>query len=296
MYYQKPPLTYDQQFDLLKSRGLEIPDRIRAMHWLRRISYYRLSAYFLPFKTDDAFHPGTTFDHVASLYIFDRKLRLVFMDAIERFEVSLRTNLTYELSHRHGPFGYADAENFAPWFKHAALMSEIQKAESKSQETFVRHYRKKYHAESALPLWMATELLSFGWLSQIYKACHPEIKRSIARRLDIQDVQLASWLHSLSFIRNVCAHHSRLWNRELAVKPSIPRTSRGWPYRVQGTDRLYCVMVIAMHCMNRIAPNCGWRRRLLSVFDEHPEVDLDAMQIPADWRELPLWKPASGLN
>jgi abortive infection bacteriophage resistance protein len=290
MHYQKPALTYDQQYDLLTARGLAIADRHRAMSWLRRVSYYRLSAYLLPFKTGEAFNDGSTFDDVAGLYIFDRKLRLIMMDAIERFEVSLRTSLTYEISHRYGPFGYADATNFHPRFNHAALMKELAATESKSQETFLGHYRSKYTSEALLPLWMASELLSFGWLSRIYSASHPSIKRTIARRLDIHDSQLSSWLHSLTYIRNVCAHHMRLWNRELAVKPSLPHKCAAWPYEVPSTDRMYCMLVIAMHCMSRIAPRCGWRRRLLALFDEHPKVDLSAMRIPKDWRDRSPWK------
>lgn len=214
------------------------------------------------------------------------------MDAIERFEVSLRTNLTYEISHKYGPFGHADARNFAPWFKHADLMAELRDSEKKSRETFVGHYRGKYKSEQLLPLWMASELLSFGWLSRIYSASHPGIKRVIARRLDIQDSQLASWLHSLSYVRNVCAHHSRLWNRELAVKPSMPRPSTAWPYVVPHADRLYSILVIAMHCMSRLAPRCGWRQRLIDLFDAHPNVDTSAMQMPENWRELAPWKIA----
>jgi len=93
MQYTKPPLSIEQQIELLKSRGLEIPDHEQAAHYLYHLNYYRLSGYMLPFQegTEHHFQAGTTFEHVLNLYLFDRKLRLLLMDAIERIEVSVRT-------------------------------------------------------------------------------------------------------------------------------------------------------------------------------------------------------------
>jgi len=289
MKYEKPALTIEQQFDLLESRGLLISDRLRATRWLKHVSYYRLSAYLLPFKTGEVFKPGTTFDQIAGLYIFDRKLRLILLDGIERIEVALRTALTYELAHAHGPFGYADRRNFNPKFDHHYLMSELNQAEIDSRETFVAHFRRKYTCEKNLPIWMASELLSFGCISRLYGACAPAIKRKIANRFSVQDWQFASWLHTLSYVRNVCAHHSRLWNRELAVKPSIPKPSKAWPYQVPGTERLYCVLAIVRHCLIVTTPRCQWRERLFALLDNHPEVDLSAMRFPLQWRTIPPW-------
>ena len=134
MKYPKPALTFHEQFGLLASRGLAVPDPERAMRWLRHVSYFRLSAYFLPFKSGENFKPGTTFDRVAGLYIFDRKLRLILLDAIERIEVALRTALTYEIAHRHGPFGYADAANFGSRFGHRTLMSRFTRLKSRPKK------------------------------------------------------------------------------------------------------------------------------------------------------------------
>ncbi len=290
MQYNKPALTFDEQHDLLAGRGLCMPDRLRTMRWLKHISYYRLSAYFLPFKTGEQFAAGASFDQVAGLYIFDRKLRLVLLDAIERIEVSLRTGLTYGIAHRHGAFGHVNAAHFDPRFDHDLFMKELREAERISRETFVGHFRAKYRDEPHLPLWMASELMSFGRLSRMFKACHPDIKKVFARRLDVADVTIvSSWLHTLNYVRNVCAHHSRLWNRELAVKPILPRRSPAWPYPLVGADRLYCVLVIIRHALLRAWPQCRWRERLFELIDRHPEVDLSAMQFPENWRNLPPW-------
>jgi abortive infection bacteriophage resistance protein len=289
MRYGKLPLTYEEQFDLLEGRGLIIEDRIRAIRWLKHVSYYRLSAYFIPFKTGDQFNAGSTFNRIAGMYIFDRKLRLVLLDAIERIEVALRTALTYEIAHHYGPFGHIDSNNFSPHFNHSGFMQDLKEAERDSKETFVTHFRGKYTSEPQLPLWMASELLSFGMVSRLYGACSPLIKRKLAARYNIRDIQLASWFHALSYVRNVCAHHSRLWNRRLAVKPSIPNLSRAWLHNIPRNDSLYAILVIVRHCLLISNPSCMWKARLFQLFDSHPEISLDAMGIPADWRSVSPW-------
>ena len=98
--YTKPALTFEEQIALLKSRGLVIDDEQRATRHLSNVSYYRMSAYMLSFKKLDAnenvldeFEEGTTWDNVYDLYKFDRKLRLLIFDAIERIEIALRTQV-----------------------------------------------------------------------------------------------------------------------------------------------------------------------------------------------------------
>ncbi len=104
-------MTYNEQADLLISRGLECERDILIAH-LEAISYYRLSGYLYPYRNDDdSFRDGTCFGEVWDTYTFDRSFRLVVLDAIERVEVYVRSRLAYELSHLQGPFGYLDRAN-----------------------------------------------------------------------------------------------------------------------------------------------------------------------------------------
>jgi abortive infection bacteriophage resistance protein len=170
MKYNKPALSYEDQLNLLVSRKLTCSDRARALEWLKRIGYYRLSAYFIPFRTigSDDFLAGTTLDSVVDLYKFDGNLRLLVMQAMDRIEVAVRGSITHHMAHTLGPFGYADANNFDPTYKHAELLRTIAREEKRSAELFVDHYRGKYTSEPHLPIWMATELVSFGALSMMY--------------------------------------------------------------------------------------------------------------------------------
>lgn len=286
MKYPKLALTFADQLAQLEARGLVIDDKPRALRWLQRVSYFRLSAYFLPFAKNDVFESGTQFDQISDLYIFDRKLRLLLLEAIERIEVALRTAITYEIAHAYGPFGHADARNFASWFDHRKFMDELTVEERRAKETFVHHFRTKYTAEPHLPVWMATELLSFGTISQLYQVLAPAIKQRIAAEYAIQDVILSSWLHSLSYIRNVCAHHKRLWNRELAIKPKFPH--RFVP--VPANDRLYGILVLIQHMLGTVSPNCEWKLRLAGLISEHPDIPLAAMKFPQGWQANPPWR------
>lgn len=289
MRYSKAALSFSDQLAQLEQRGLVVADRDRALHWLQHVSYYRLSAYFLPFKVGENFRQGTEFNDIAGLYIFDRKLRLLVLDAIERIEVALRTVITYEVGHAYGPFGHASAGNFSPGFDHAKFMDELEIEERRAQETFVAHFRSKYD-EPHLPIWMASELLSFGTVSKLYLALDPQIKQRIAAEYGVGDVFFASWLHTLSYVRNVCAHHKRLWNRQLAIKPRLPSRCIAWPHQIPDNGRLYCVLVISQHMLKSLAPRCQWRERLFALLDAHSQLPLDAMQIPDDWRTRAIWR------
>lgn len=289
MRYLKPALSFSEQLAHLQRHGLHVAEPNRALRWLQRISYYRLSAYCLPFKDGENFRCGTEFNDVAGLYIFDRKLRLLVLDAIERIEVALRTAVTYEIGHAHGPFGHTDPANFSEGFNHRKFMDELAGEERRAKEAFAAHFRRKYNSETHLPVWMATELLSLGTVSLLYKSLSPTIKRRIAAEYTVTDRHLASWLHSLSYIRNVCAHHKRVWNRELAIKPQIP-TRSAWLHELQSNERVYCILVILQHMLTVVSPRSRWRDRLFSLFDEHPDVPLSPMQVPANWRTQALWR------
>lgn len=176
MLYTKPALTYGEQVALLKGRGLQVESEDQALHWLERIGYYRLSAYFIPFKVhgQDKFLPGVTFQMILDLYQFDARLRLIAMQAIDMIEVSVRAALTYRLAHDGGPFGYTNPATFAAHmpstgagipssgFDHRDFLGKLEREARQSKEDFVAHYRSKYSEEVYLPIWMATELLTFG--------------------------------------------------------------------------------------------------------------------------------------
>ncbi|MDG4868526.1 Abi family protein [Guyparkeria sp. 1SP6A2] len=310
--FHKPPHSIDQQIQTLRERGLQIPDEERARRYLQNISYFRLSAYTRPFYRPDLaehrFIDGTSFDDVLRLYIFDRELRLLLLDAIERLEVSLRAQVTNTLAEHHGPHGYLDPAVFHDRYNHEWLLAKLETAANgRDIETFLSHYRSKYTgAPTQPPIWMAVELLTFKEVSTLfahlrYSADTQRLESHFRWKYPV----LRSWFRSLSDLRNVCAHHGRVWNREFGSRPEMPRKITGpWPrvpasipsgsethpeQRIDPRRRLYLQIVVIETLMSVVSPGSGWVERLLRLLEHYPEFSRPHMGFPDDWLEDSFW-------
>ena len=299
MKYTKPALSTEQQLELLIRRGMVVADRQAAQQLLEHINYYRLRAYWLPVEVpstadgDHAFKAGTRFETIIDLYSFDRKLRLLVMDAIERIEVSLRTRWANILALRYGPHAYLDAKLFRKPTQHAKCLTKLQEELERSRETFVLHYREKYTDPELPPLWGVCELLTFGQLSQWYSnLADGADRKEIAKPYGVDEQIIVSFAHHLAYVRNVCAHHMRLWNREMTIGMKIPNNP-DWLGSVFNQDmpkRVYNTLVMLAHLLDGVSPSSHWRQNLLKLFEEHPNVDFPAMGIPENWRSAVIWK------
>lgn len=312
MAFDKPAHTIDQQLKLLSQRGLLVPDEDRARHYFSNISYFRLSAYTRPFYVPNEplhrFLPGTSFDDVLALYIFDRELRLLLLDAIERIEIALRAQMTNTLAEHHGSHGYADAAIFDDRYNHAWLIERLEKeVDASDVETFVEHYRNKYSsAPKQPPVWMAMELLTFKEVSRLFGALrHNQDTQRISNHFCWPDTVLRSWFRNLSDLRNLCAHHARVWNREFGSRPQIPRkTPKGWvqipkavstdqedPYgQIEPQRRFYMQFVVVETLMRVACPESEWSLRVIQLLDQHPRVSRRHMGFPDGWEQQAFWQ------
>ncbi len=298
MKYAKPALSFEEQADLLLQRGM-VGDRDEMIRRLARVSYYRLSGYSFPFRqSDNTFRPGTTFRVVWDHYVFDRKLRLLLLDAIERIEIGLRTSLSYHQGHDFGPFGYMNDAAALPKLdsgRRNDLLTKVQlETDRNHKEQFVAHFVGAYgDHHHALPIWMATEVLSFGTVLSLWQASPNKLKRETAKVFGVSDDVLKSWFWTLNEVRNVCAHHSRLWNRLLGNKPMIPAVKHhpDWhePVAIRN-DRLFIALTICQFCLHRLSPGSTWASRLRDLFDGYPGVPKRHMGIPDKWLDCPIWK------
>jgi abortive infection bacteriophage resistance protein len=291
MRYIKPALSFDQQVYLLKLRGLVVDDPADAAATLSRISYYRLSAYFKPFipASGDNFAAGTTFEEILALYRFDKDLRSLISDPLECVEVYFRTRITYELAIRGDAFAHCNAGLFIEDFNHAGFLQTQDDLERKATVQFVKHFREKYKAEARLPVWMATELMPFGTLSWLYPKLSVDIQRAIADDLSVDRSILRTWLLSLSYVRNVCAHHARLWNKELSIRPVVPRNKNRWPHPALDNKRCYVIFILLHDVMSRISPADPWSETLIAYLSTCSDVQLAGMQVPKAWKILSPW-------
>lgn len=290
--YLKKALTYEEQADLLISRGFKC-DRGTLIAHLEAISYYRLSGYLYPYRNDDdSFKAGTCFSVVWDTYTFDRRFRLVVLDAIERVEVYVRSRLAYELSRLQGPFGYLDRANL-PGLSDDEYDSFIPKAKlcfDRCHEPFANHFRKKYGDSHELPpYWIIVESFDFGLISKLYKGAPKSVRKAIANELGIQTPVMTSWLHAINTVRNMCAHHARLWNKTLGYKPIVPKGDEAWDYVRVNNDKVFAILSILNYLLVRIAPDTKWKIRLAALLDEYPQIDTSRMGFPVDWQSDSPW-------
>ena len=286
MKYSKPPLTFQEQVELLESRGLSVRDNGIALQALSHINYYHLSAYFLPFQSEpDKFNADASFDEILRLYEYDRRLQNLTLEALANIEISIRTKLAYYLGHKYGAFGYLDSKNFYHYFNHYKCLKKVRENIDHSHEIFVKHFRTKYTSESDLPIWMVCEVISFGQVSQLYRGLKKDDRKSISRNdFDIDHMLMTSWLHAIVYSRNLCAHHSRIWNRILAIQPMRNKKDKDWD-NIQ-TNKLFAIFLIIKK-LTLYGENWNrWSDRLLTLLGDFPETSKTKMGFPENWREL----------
>jgi abortive infection bacteriophage resistance protein len=293
MLYTKPALSFAQQVALLKGRHLIVPDDAAAMAELSNVSYYRLSAYFKPFilPQSENFAPGTTFASILELYAFDRQLRFLLGAPLECIELHIRTRITYELAMRGGAFAHSRPNLFEPNFDHSTFLADQEEKERKTTVQFAKHFRRKYQ-EPRLPIWMATELMSFGTLSWLFPNLRPDIQQAISKTFGIDRSVMKSWLECLSYIRNICAHHARLWNKELAIRPILPKSRERWPYPSLDNKRCYIIILLSQDMVGKIEPNHPWKNSFAEFLSQRSPMELAGLQAPKNWDSLKPWVTA----
>ena len=296
--YGKPPLSVEDQLKLLESRGMRIADPTFAAHALSTVSYYRLSAYSYPFRSrpdDGRFRGGTTFEEVWRYYRFDRRLKNVVLDGIERVEIATRTKIVNRFTGLYGPFGYRETANFAAPIdnvRFSKTLTLIDEETVRSNEEFVAPFRKTYDTSDGMPLWMAAELMTFGNMLTFFRMLKMKDKKAIAHEFGTNADTFETWLKSLNFVRNVCAHHGRLWNRHLAIAPGIPIKDGKWHEKRYPVvpSRIYSVLCILKQLMDVIAPQSGWKDRLFALLAEFPDIHRLSMAMPSGFEHSALWK------
>lgn len=296
MEYTKPALTYEQQADLAISRGLHTERQV-LVDRLKEVGYYRLSGYWHIFKdpATGLFREGTDFDRVWDLYAFDRELKFLVFDAVERVEVHLRAQLAYDLAHAGGAFGYLDPRNLPNLdaSAYSELMHRCRKAFKRSREPFALHFKQEYGDRHELPpYWMMVNAMDFGMAFALYRGAPNDVRKGIARRLGLAPRVLDSWLLMINTARNVCAHHGRLWNRVLGTRALVPRAKNDlrWhePYEVE-SGRTFMVLTVLSCLLETIDADCGWQGTILRLLRTRSEEDLVRMGFTPGWESCPFW-------
>jgi len=298
--YTKSALTIEQQIQQLKDRGLTIEDRSNAVHFLSQISYYRLAGYWWPMQADKETHvfkPNSRFSDVIALYNFDRELRILLFDMIEKIEISLRSKLIYHLSNEFDPWWFQNTTLFTNTSELIKTLFSLEEEIERSKDVFIKEHKRKHKDDLRLPpAWKTLELTSFGSLSRLYGNLKNTVKSkdTIARELGtVNHTFLPSWLQSIAQIRNYCAHHSRLWNKNLPGKPKLlsnpPNPWIGDVPKEHEFSMLYVHICCMKYLLDIIDPQNKFKERFSALLDQYPNVDPNALGLKPNWQSEPLW-------
>ena len=217
----KKEITYEEQLEILRNRGAIIVDDAFCRQKLAEINYYRLTAYFLPFRQEDgSYVEGTSFHKVYRIYEFNRKLRWILFAAVEEVEIYLRAKLAYLHAQKYGSLGYLDAGNFSLQYQSDKFNENIEREiQNNSKALFVKHHVTKYNGK--FPVWAIVELFTLGMLSQFYADMITVDKKELAKSLySTTPKNLISWLRCVTDLRNICAHYGRLYYRIFTASPA----------------------------------------------------------------------------
>lgn len=310
MPVNKSSRTIAEQIALLQARGMLIRDEQQAAFYLNHISYYRLKGYWWDMQTDcvnHTFAPNSYFEDVIARYNFDRQLRLILFDAIEFIEVALRTKLIYHLSQAFDGLWYLDSSHFDNAGLHAKHIEELKAEFARSGEIFAKDFRDKHPTEnpntriwesSVSPdVWIIFEVATFGTLSKIYKNLNHQLpqKSVVANELGLNlHSELSSWLEAISYLRNIAAHHSRVWNRSVVKRPIFPKNPRHqWlqnEITVVQEKKPFVIISTMVYLCNAINPNNEIKNKLLTLFRGNPNIPIYKLGFFNYWEQEPLWQ------
>ncbi len=294
--YNKLPLSIEDQVSFLKQQGLIIKDLAYARQILETVSFYRLSGYTLPFKKAHyslgprKFKANITFELIWNIYQFDKELRLLVSDVIEAIEIAFRTSLVNKMSVLYGGHWYLDEKHFKNLIQHALFVKVVDQIVRDKSEVFIRHYYNHYSNPSYPPVWMLVECLSFGTCSKLFRNLKSVAdKKSISEIFQQHPTVIDSWMASLTYIRNLCAHHSRLWNRWFVISPLLPRKDPVASRIGEKDFSFYRVVYILHKLISSFSANSSWRKKLYKLFEQYPDVPFYIMGFSKEWSKDIFW-------
>lgn len=314
--YTKKPLSIKTQVFRLENRGLIIDDENLAGDYLSNISYYRLRAYTYPFQNNidsEADHcflrDDIHFKDIIDLYCFDRRLRSLIFNAIEKIEVALRTKIVQIYSETTGNSHWYEDESLfkdkyfsnnddEKTYLYDILYDDIEHEVDRSNEDFIKHYKSKYSNPETLPAWMTLEVISFGTLSRLYELLKKDDnKKMVAKLFGLNKIDiLENWMHALSNLRNCCAHHSRVWNRRFIVNILLPTNAdhlfldRDTISKVK-RNKLFAYLCCIKYILDIISPNNSFHKNLKELIANGGKLlSLKDMGFPENWNYLGVWR------
>lgn len=295
--FAKPTLSVDRQLHFLKQKGLNIPDEERAKRYLIDIGLFRLKPYRKMFYApgDKHFRPDVSFDDILSLYIFDRKLRVLAFDALERIEIAIRSVISNVMCDARGPHWFMDSSNFNPTFQGNNYNSFLGlvanctgRADPDRRNPSCEQYYANFTDPDLPPSWVIIEVLSMSTWSKVYSGIRKtRYKKRISEYFDFNKDDFGNWIHALSIIRNICAHHDRLWNR---IPKPIATSVEQYTHAGIPLNRSYTNFAMIFSFLCRLSSSPRWNEKLFDLVED-AIIDIHVtMGFPVYWYEFDFWR------
>ena len=284
--------TIEEQIEILRSRGLTIEDEAEAKDFLLRNNYYRVSGYSLTLRKNDVFAKSATFQNIEDIYNFDHEFRHIILHHIETIEVQMKSIYAYEFTKVYGPLGYLDAANFSNQAKHKEIINKAnqQKRQRLTHEAYLKHFINDLHQE--IPLWAYVDLLTISDISFLYSISERPIKETIAHRFGLTMNRgpeiLGQYMHSMTIIRNLCAHGSRIYNRLFEQKPSLNKKEQALLIRREDGTMDNAHFFGFFLIMRRLLPAENFaemKEAVIALTEKYPFVRMDYYGFRDDWKE-----------
>lgn len=316
LVFTKRPTDFATQLQKLKDHGLTVPDEDRALRYLKNISYYRLSGYW-PANIDpvtNRFFVGATFDDIVRAYRFDKKLRVLCMEAIERLEIAFRTQIVQHCTHFTGDTNwYENPASFKSTnaYQQGNALKLIEtivghptrifpkgELERAKEKLFIADYYAMYHTPVNPPAWMALEVLSFGTLSKLFELFVDDTTRGqIAAHFQVALSVFESWIKSIGAIRNKFAHHERFWDLDMrSMNMNLVNPAPYWlknPNSAASSTKVYYALSILNFLMVQVSPRSTFATKVSRIMREHRIIESNwhtqHMGFPVDWEKELMW-------
>lgn len=274
----KPFLSVEQQLQKLRDNGLTLTDEDLALArpLLHDHNYYRLSGYFRYFQINPAagnnrFEASAKFGDIRDAYLFDQQLARKLYEGLAEFEVVFRSQLAYLMGQSSGPTGYLFEETYE--YRKGArntLLKRIEQDLDQSTERFVKHYQNR---GEPMPVWAAVEALSLGTTSKMYGLIDDVegVLKPLATRFDLKHHHAARVFRAMTVLRNVCAHHGRIWNRSHGVELEAPRKVQAESDKSIYKNTPWAWIMTLAHLVDTARGNDTYSESLWDFIEENPD-------------------------
>ncbi|WNY28599.1 hypothetical protein MmiEs2_07950 [Methanimicrococcus stummii] len=290
------PFSIYDQINNLKEKGLVFKNEKTSRHFLLNNNYYRLKGYMIPFQNtkllNKPFCGKVYFEDLLEIYNFDSDLRSLIFNAVEKIEISFRNQIIYQYANKYGEQWHLNDIYFKNKIVHAEFIKKLNLEVNRSREEFIIHHRTK-NPNLNIDCWVSLEIISFGELSKMFENLKAdECKMNIVNHYGAQSTRiLENWMHRISLIRNICAHHGRLWNRELKKIILPKKLPSAYIQNIDiSNDNIYSSICCILYLLNEIEPQNNFKKDLKNLLNLHPSVNFKLMGFPTDWKNELFWQ------